>query len=111
MLNDTETTFKPTAPAREAFRAMSREAGDVLMERFFDIWEKEGDPRRAGSIAAHAYIRNAAQIAVFGARCGGHEPSIEMWLATCEDQFHEAVKLVEESFEKSDELTKASAHD
>lgn len=93
-----EATFNPNDTARAAFKAMHDEAAGPLMERFFELWEAEGDPRRAGSMAAHAYIRNAARIAVFGARCGGHEPDINMWLDTCQMQFNEAFKAVAEAF-------------
>lgn len=95
---DNETTFKPNDEARAVFRNMSDAACDALMDRFFDLWMAEGEPRRAGSMAAHAYIRNAARIAVFGARCAGHEPQIEAWLGTCEEQFRIAVIDVAEAF-------------
>jgi len=96
------SSFVPNETARAAFRAMDKEAGDVLMEQFFALWEAEGDARRAGSMAAHAYIRNAARIAVFGAECAGHEPEIGMWRATCDEQFEKAVNDVATAFAEAE---------
>lgn len=97
----TDETFTPNDTARTVFKAMDVAAGDILMERFFDLWEADGDPRQAGSMAAHAYIKNGARIAIFGATCGAHEPSIELWLATCEAAFHQALIDVGAAFEQS----------
>lgn len=94
----TETTFTPTDKALEAFKRMSDHASDQMIAQFFDIWEAEGDPRRAGSMAAHAYIRNAARLAVFGAHCAGVDPEPEMWRACCEDALTAALHDVPEAF-------------
>lgn len=106
-MTETETKFTPSAAARAAFKAMADEGHDAIMERFFGIWEADGDPRRAGSMAAHAFITNAARIAVFGALCGGHEPQQELWQACCEEAFHQAVKDVATAFDKAEPLNLA----
>lgn len=97
-----EMTFTPNEKAREAFRRMNNEARDAMMAQFFDIWEAEGDPRRAGSMAAHAYIRNAARMAVFGAQCGGHKPDAELWATCCKDAFDAALSDVAEAFDTAE---------
>lgn len=93
-----ETMFTPNDKARAAFKRMSDTARDEMMAQFFDIWEAEGDPRRAGSMAAHAYIINAARMAVFGAQCAGHEPDSDLWRACCADAFNEALRDVATAF-------------
>lgn len=90
--------FTPTEDARKVFRTMYREASDAIMEKFFDLWEASGDPREAGSMAAHAYIKNAARVAVFGARCAGEDPRQHQWQACCDEQFHDAVRDVATAF-------------
>jgi hypothetical protein len=95
---DDEKIFTPNDKAREAFKRMSDAGSDAMMAQFFEIWEAEGEPRRAGSMAAHAYIRNAARMAVFGAQCAGHPPQIDLWLECCEQAFHDAVTDVGTAF-------------
>lgn len=112
VVSEDEKSFKPNDASRAVFKAMDAKAGDALMERFFDLWEAEGDARRAGSMSAHAYIRNAAHIAVFGARCAGTDPDVECWRAACEEQFHDALRSVAEAFIQAaidDELAKDAA--
>lgn len=94
----TEIIFTPNDKARAAFKRMSDAASDAMMAQFFDIWEAEGDPRKAGSMAAHAYIKNAARMAVFGAQCAGLEPQVDLWHQACEDAFTEALRDVSEAF-------------
>jgi hypothetical protein len=93
-----EVMFKPTDKAREVLRRMNDAAMDAMQEQFFELWEAEGDPRRAGSIAAHAYITNAAKIAVFGSRCAGLEPQSDLWRAACEDALTNAIRAVDIAF-------------
>lgn len=95
----TQPTFSPNDEARAAFRRMSVEASDQMTDRFFEIWETAGDPREAGSLAAHAYIKNAARMAVFGARCAGIDPSPDLWLSCCKDAFDNALRDVETAFD------------
>ena len=93
-----EQIFKPNDEARAAFNRMSNELADRIMDNFFGLWEAEGDPRRAGSMAAHAYIKNAAKVAVFGAKCSGHTPDKALWLAACGDAYEAATKEVSFAF-------------
>lgn len=93
-----DVIFKPTDKAREAFRRMSDAAMDAMQDQFFELWEAEGDPRRAGSMVAHAYIQNAAKIAVFGSRCAGLEPQSDLWRAACEEAFTNAACAVDIAF-------------
>ena len=93
-----EIMFTPNDAARAAFKRMGDAAADAMMAQFFDIWEAEGDPRRAGSMAAHAYIRNAARMAVFGARCAGRDPESELWRAACEQAYTDAIREVNTAF-------------
>lgn len=99
-----EKTFMPTDEARAAFIRMNDAAADAMMEQFFAIWEAEGDPRRAGSMAAHAYIRNAARMDVFGAQCAGQEPQAELWRECCDAAYTDAVRDVTEAFVISSEI-------
>ena len=94
----TEIVFKPSDRAREAFRRMYDSVHDAITEQFFDIFEAEGDWRRAGSMAAQVYIRNAARVAVFGARCAGVEPDADLWRGACNAAFAIALKDVEAVF-------------
>lgn len=93
-----ETTFRPTEEAKAAFKRMADQASDAMMEHFFAMWEAEGDPRRAGSLAAHAYISRAARVAVFGAHCSGLPPQQELWEAACLDAFNDALRDVNTAF-------------
>lgn len=98
-----ETTFTPSDKAREVFKGLSGASGDAMMERFFELWEAEGESRKAGSMAAHAFVRNAARIAVFGAVCGGYEPNRDLWMQCCGEAFDQAVIDVAKAFEIDDE--------
>jgi hypothetical protein len=92
-------TFTQSDKAREVFKAMHQGAHDALMESFFAIWEAEGDAHRAGSMAAHAFIRNGARVAVFGAFCANHEPQEALWMACCKEAFDLAIVDVAAAFD------------
>lgn len=92
-------TFKPTEEAKAAFHRMRSDAFDAVTKQFFDIWEAEGEPQRAGSMAAHAMLSCAARVAVFGAQCAGIEPQRERWREACDQAFTDAVAAVAKSFE------------
>lgn len=99
----TEPTFKPNAQTKAILARMHAEDGTLaqMLEEFFALWEAEGKDgaRRAGSIMAHIYVRQAARIAVFGAVCaGGDEPNLDLWLALCKEHGEKALIDVREAF-------------
>lgn len=94
MTDDEPEIFNPTDTARSAFKALMGGVTDQVMDGFFDMWEAEDDPRKAGSMVAHAYISNAAKVAVFGAECAGKEPRKDLWLKACEEAYDAATKDV-----------------
>lgn len=93
-----EIKFEPNDKARELFKKFYSDASAATMEEFFDLWEAEGDPRRAGSMMAHKLVILGARFAVFGAVCGGHKPNIALWMEVCRERAEEAIKDVSEAF-------------
>lgn len=104
-----ETEFKPTDRAREIYRGLAKSAQATAVDGFFDMWEAEGDPRRAGSMAAHIHITNGARVAVFGAMCAGDEPRKDLWMACCEAAYDAAIKDVSDAFDQADNEKPAAA--
>lgn len=105
---DDAKIFTPGPEARAAFKRLADAAYDAMSKEFFDMWEAEGDPRRAGSLAAHAYIKNAAKFAVFGAHCAAVEPERDMWMAACAAAYDEATKDVLIAFDLAEPQASAS---
>ena len=95
---DDKAVFYPGAAAIAAFKRLSDAAYDAMSKDFFDMWEAEGDPRKAGSMAAHAYIKNAAKFALFGAQCAAVEPDRDKWMAACAAAYDEAREAVAIAF-------------
>jgi hypothetical protein len=88
-----EEEFKVSDKSKAKIAGMKNpliSADDII--DFFDLWETEDDPRKAGSIMANFFLRAAAKFAVFGAFCAGREPSRELWLGTCNSVFDQVVK-------------------
>jgi hypothetical protein len=89
-------TFKPTDATRAILKQLNAGIADEAEAKFFEVWESEisdpDAPRIAGSIIAHAYMRNAARFAVFGSQCADREPSLDLWLAVAKEQFDLAVQ-------------------
>lgn len=94
----TETTFTPTERAREIALRLADKLNDDATQQFFELWEVEDDPRRAGAILAHMYAWEAAKIAIAGAMFAGKEPDIELWLALCKQKFTDAKVAWDEAF-------------
>lgn len=95
--------FKPTEATREIYRRMADEAMLKAMDQFFALWIEQTDPREAGSVIAHAFMQTAARIAVFGAMCGHHEPSIAQWMECCRERFDEALIAATMAFDTADQ--------
>lgn len=98
--------FDPSEATRQKRRELLSHLGGRVDAQFFAIWEAEmgqpDAPRRAGSVVAAAYMAYAARYAVFGARCAGAEPSLELWMELAREEFDAAVKAVEEAFATSE---------
>lgn len=90
-------TFTPDDRTRAIFNALHGKINSAGIDEFFEVWEIESDPRKAGSVVAAAYMQIAARIAVFSAQCAGREPSREQWLALAAEQFDKAVTDVSEA--------------
>lgn len=76
---------------------------EEVVDQFFNLWETEGDPRKAGSVIAHHLMDEAAKIAAFGAVCAGREPDMNQWLALCRERMDAAILDVKDACETVEE--------
>jgi len=93
-------TFQPTDATKELLAKSWGVHGEVLHEKsiefFFKLWSTEDDPRKAASLFANFYLRQAALIAVLGAECASQPFSRQLWDRACGAEFERAVKHVHE---------------
>lgn len=97
-------TFEPTDITRKLFKHLAEKMHDISLGEFFELWEAEDDPRKAGSVVAAAHMRAAARVAVFGAVCAGLEPQEANWLELAKEQFDQALIDVGAAFQKKAEI-------
>jgi hypothetical protein len=96
--------FEVTEETKAILRAKAAPLiSDDLMNEFFALWETENDSRKAGSIIAHRLVLAAARIAIFGTRCAGRKPLLDMWAIICEQRGREAAEDVAKAFDLVDE--------
>lgn len=99
-------TFIPKEKVRFLFEKLFDGVSDRGVNQFIHLWESSGeesDPREAGSLVAHAYVTNAARIAIFSCHCARQEPRREQWLALCAEAYDKAMIAVAEAVAEHEE--------
>lgn len=95
--------FKPSEKTQELLEKTWGSGGGVLQERslkfLLQLWDCEGDPRRAAAVFAHFYVNQAAIIACLGTMFAGKVPSKELWMSACETAFDESLARIDKADE------------
>lgn len=96
--------FKPSDKSRELWKRFNEDnnLSETATNEFFEFWDVENDPLRAGSLVAHRYAHYAARFAVFGAASAGKAPRLELFLEVCTEHFNKAVEDVGFAFAETE---------